>query len=49
MGVPNSKLGFSELEDHDCNPRFKYINYGIESVESICLGLNFFSGSDFSV
>jgi len=49
MGVPSSKLGFSVLEDHDFNPRFRYINYGIESVESICLGMNFFPGRDFSV
>lgn len=49
MGIPFSKPGFSDLKDHNFIPENRYISYDIDSIENICLGMNFFSGSDFYV
>jgi hypothetical protein len=49
MGIPFGKLGFSDVEDHKFTPVNRYIQYDIDSVETICLGMNFFSGRDFVI
>lgn len=49
MGVPFEKLGFSNIENHLFEPKKRFINYDIDAIDSICLGMNFFSGSDFFV
>lgn len=47
MGIPFEKLGFSDIKNHDFEPKKKFIKYSIDAIDSICLGFNFFSGSDF--
>jgi hypothetical protein len=49
MGVPFRKLGFSNLENQNFIPENRYIKYGIDAIDSLCLGMNFFSGSDFYI
>jgi hypothetical protein len=49
MGVPFRKLGFSDLENYNYKSVNRYIKYGAEAIDSICLGMSFFSGSDFSI
>ncbi|MCH7400341.1 DUF2971 domain-containing protein [Belliella kenyensis] len=47
MGIPFEKLGFSDIKNHDFEPKKRYTKYSIDAIDSICLGFNFFSGSDF--
>jgi hypothetical protein len=49
MGVPSLKLGFSGFEREDFNPKNRLIDYQSEIIDSVCLGLNFFSGTDFLI
>ena len=49
MGVPFKKLGFSDLENHNYKSENRYIKFGKDAIDSLCLGMNFFSGSDFTI
>lgn len=49
MGIPFEKLGFSDIKNHDFDSKKRYINYSLDAIDSICLGMNFFSGSDFFI
>jgi hypothetical protein len=49
VGIPFRKLAFSIFEDYNFKPEDRYIKYGVDAIESICLGFNFFSGSDFLI
>lgn len=49
MGIPFEKLGFSDIQDHKIKADNRFVTYGIDAIDSICLGMNFFSGSDFLI
>ena len=49
MGIPFEKLGFSDIQNHKVKSENRFVTYGIDAIDSICLGMNFFSGSDFFI
>jgi len=49
MGVPFSKVGFTEKKDHGINHFNRYVAYGLDAIEEICLGWNFFTSDNFSI
>ncbi|MAD98614.1 MAG: hypothetical protein CMB99_14925 [Flavobacteriaceae bacterium] len=49
MGVPHSKAGLSNRPDYFVGKENRFIFYGKEIIEHICLGFTFFKGKDFDL
>lgn len=49
MGVPYSKAGLASRKDYFVKKENRYVYYDKNIIEEICLGVNFFSKSEFEI